>query len=77
MRLKYFLFLYTVLILLSSCNNNSKKDKDLKAEKSDKKYVIAYIFAEDEIIDSDDIAAEKLTHINYAFADIKDGKILK
>jgi len=39
--------------------------------------VIAYVFAKDASIDPAEIAAEKLTHINYAFADIKDGKVVE
>jgi GH18 family chitinase len=39
--------------------------------------VIAYIFVQDHVIDPASIAAEKLTHINYAFANIKDGVIVE
>jgi chitinase len=39
--------------------------------------VIAYIFVQDHVIDPAPIAAEKLTHINYAFANIKDGVIVE
>jgi chitinase len=39
--------------------------------------VIAYIFVQDHVIDPACIAAEKLTHINYAFANIKDGVIVE
>jgi GH18 family chitinase len=38
--------------------------------------VIAYVFAKDARIDPAEIAAEKLTHINYAFADIRDGRVV-
>jgi chitinase len=39
--------------------------------------IIAYVFAKDDLIDPSEIAAEKLTHVNYAFADIRDGKAVE
>jgi len=39
--------------------------------------IIAYVFPQDRVIDPAEIAAEKLTHINYAFADIKGGKVVE
>jgi len=39
--------------------------------------IIAYVFPRDGIIDPKGIAAEKLTHINYAFVNIADGKIVE
>ncbi len=41
------------------------------------KAVIAYIFVQDHVIDPATVAAEKLTHINYAFANIKDGVMVE
>jgi len=37
--------------------------------------IIGYVFAQDKVIKPAEIAAEKLTHINYAFANIKDGVV--
>jgi chitinase len=39
--------------------------------------IIAYVFVEDRLLDPAEIAAEKLTHINYAFANIKDGRVVE
>jgi chitinase len=39
--------------------------------------VIAYVFSRNKVIDPEGIAADKLTHINYAFANIADGKIIE
>jgi chitinase len=39
--------------------------------------IIAYVFAENDLIDPATIAADKLTHINYAFANIKDGEVVE
>jgi GH18 family chitinase len=39
--------------------------------------IIGYVFAKDDLIDPAAIAADKLTHINYAFANIKDGRVVE
>jgi len=39
--------------------------------------IIAYVFSRNKVIDPDGIAADELTHINYAFANIADGKIIE
>ena len=38
--------------------------------------IIAYIFPRDRALQASDVAAEKLTRINYAFANIQDGRIV-
>ena len=38
--------------------------------------VIAYVFPRDHVIQPDEIAARKLTRINYAFANIQDGRMV-
>ena len=47
------------------------------AAQPDPKQVIAYVFVNDTIIKPTDIAAERLTRINYAFANIEGGKIVE
>ncbi len=44
---------------------------------ADRAAIIAYVFAENDLIDPATIAADKLTHINYAFANIKDGQVVE
>lgn len=39
-----------------------------------KKVVIAYVFSIKKIVNPDSIDAAKLTHINYAFVNVRDGK---
>lgn len=60
------IILLLVMISLCSCS---------KSNDADEKYIVGYVFVTDQIIEGDSIAAEKLTHINYAFADIRDGVI--
>jgi chitinase len=38
--------------------------------------IVAYVFPRDSLIPQGGIAAQKLTRINYAFANIKDGRIV-
>jgi GH18 family chitinase len=39
--------------------------------------IIAYLFPKDEVVDPAAIAADELTHINYAFANIADGRVVE
>ena len=39
--------------------------------------IIGYVFAQDAVLNPADIAAEKLTRINYAFANLRDGKVVE
>ncbi|MEO6910731.1 MAG: glycosyl hydrolase family 18 protein, partial [Edaphobacter sp.] len=44
---------------------------------SHKPVVVAYVFEQDHVIQPGEIAAEKLTRINYAFANVQDGKVVE
>lgn len=46
------------------------------AKKPQQPVVIAYVFAQNNVIQPGQIAAQKLTRINYAFANIKDGVVV-
>jgi chitinase len=39
--------------------------------------VIAYVFPRDAVIDPAEIDATRLTHVNYAFANIRDGEVVE
>jgi GH18 family chitinase len=41
------------------------------------KAIIGYVFPQNRVLAPDEVAAEKLTHINYAFANIRDGEIVE
>ncbi|WP_282018374.1 glycoside hydrolase family 18 protein [Salegentibacter mishustinae] len=49
----------------------------LQAQKQNSKKIVGYIIAGNVDDKFDEISAEKLTHINYAFANIKDRKIIE
>jgi GH18 family chitinase len=38
--------------------------------------IIAYLFPKDAVADPAAIAADKLTHVNYAFANVADGRVV-
>ena len=57
--------------LMVSCSSTEL----MKSSKAHDKYIVGYLFPRDSLINGSDIAVEKLTHINYAFADIRDGMI--
>lgn len=57
-----------ILIVLSLSAAASRRDH--------RNQVIAYVFPQSHIIQPDEIAARKLTRINYAFANIQDGRIV-
>jgi chitinase len=39
--------------------------------------IIGYVFVQDRLLDPREIAGDKLTHVNYAFADIRDGRVVE
>src|SRR5579884_3417545 len=47
------------------------------AQAAIKPAVVAYVFPQNHVIQPGEIAVQKLTRINYAFANIKDGKIIE
>jgi chitinase len=47
------------------------------AAPSPDKVVIGYVFPQNRVLDPAEVAAEKLTHINYAFANIREGRIVE
>ncbi|MDQ2841442.1 MAG: glycoside hydrolase family 18 protein [Acidobacteriota bacterium] len=47
------------------------------ARKPSSPVIIAYVFPKDQSLSPDEIAAEKLSRINYAFANIQNGEIVQ
>jgi chitinase len=39
--------------------------------------IIAYVFPRDRVLGPNEVAAKKLTRINYAFANVADGKVIE
>src|SRR5688572_32848122 len=39
--------------------------------------IIGYVFVQDRVLDPKEIAGDKLTHVNYAFANIRDGRVVE
>jgi chitinase len=47
------------------------------APKAPPHVIIAYVFPKDGLIDPAEIAADRLTHVNYAFANVAGGKVVE
>ena len=62
-------------VLLSLVIVSCSSMEIMKSNNGHDKYIVGYLFPRDSLINSSDIAVEKMTHINYAFADIRDGMI--
>ncbi len=58
----------------TATSNTAKADTTSGAARP---VIIGYVFPQDDLIDPAKIAAEKLTHINYAFANLRDGQVVE
>jgi chitinase len=50
---------------------------EVGAAASDGPAIIAYLFPKDDLIDPAAIEAREITHINYAFANLRDGRVVE
>jgi len=76
MNIKKLLLIIAVITGTWQCNNNKKNENTENEEKkSDKKYMTVGYVAGYRDFDFSKIQANKITHINYAFANIIDGKV--
>jgi chitinase len=73
---KFFSFLL-IGIGISACSSSEKTLDPSKNPESQDKVVIGYVFPGNTVIQENAIAAGNLTHINYAFANIEDGKMVE
>ncbi|MEN8121850.1 MAG: glycoside hydrolase family 18 protein [Bacteroidota bacterium] len=76
MNFKKFLIIVAVITSAWQCNYNNKNARTENEEKKiDKKYMTVGYIAGYRDFDFSRIQSNKLTHINYAFANIIDGKV--
>lgn len=66
-----YLFIATISLLFFNCSQ-PKPSTDNHSDK----VVIGYVFPGDRMMEADEIAAEKLTHINYAFANLTGNEMV-
>lgn len=58
-----------LFVVFVSCSGKKEEEK-----KSAGRVIIAYVVGFRGLVDIDKISPDKITHINYAFVDVKDGK---
>lgn len=69
--LQSFLFAIGYCMIFVSCNKSEGKKEDTKLSKP---AVIGYVGGFHGLVDVENIEATMLTHINYAFVDVKNGQ---
>lgn len=65
-----------LLSLLAHAPSLTAARTDSRAHSAEPLQIIAYIFPRDHVIEPGEVDAQKLTRINYAFANIQDGRIV-
>ena len=66
------ILLVAPLLFLNGCSSEKKEGDD--ADSTNRPVVIGYVGGFHGLLNTSNIEAKMLTHINYAFVDIKDGK---
>ena len=74
--MKYFLTILLLSLFFISCTENKKKE-EIKKPVGNNYKVIAYVHGWNDILETHKEKANQITHINYAFANIKDGKVIE
>jgi chitinase len=65
---------FLLTLLSSSASGVAVQPSDAKAPP---RVVIGYVFVKDRVIAPGEVDATKLTHVNYAFANVKDGRVVE
>ncbi len=72
----FFILLFFMTSLILGCNSNQRAKRDNQTVKAEKEYmVVAYVAGYREF-DFSAIDVSGITHINYAFANIRDGEVV-
>jgi chitinase len=72
----FFILLFFIASLILGCNSNQKANRENQTVKTEKEYmVVAYVAGYREF-DFSAIDVSGITHINYAFANIRDGEVV-
>ena len=71
-----FVALAVVLCYASWLRADGFENKKASEPMRKKKEIIAYVFPQDRVIDASEVDARKVTRINYAFANVKGGRVV-
>ncbi len=75
--MKHNMLLYRLLTLVSLCYFWSPIHAQKQLESKNNQYVLIAYYAGSREMPVSQINAQQLTHLNYAFANIKDGKVIE
>jgi chitinase len=68
---------FALLLLFSALAFSNQFIRAAQREAASKPVIIAYLFPRNSVIQADQIAAGKLSRINFAFANIQDGRMVE
>jgi chitinase len=69
--------MFALATLLPPTTLAAHGQSDSPSTVANKVEIIAYVFPRDRVLRPDEVAAKKLTRINYAFANVEDGKVVE
>lgn len=74
---KQFLVLLLSIIFFTACSEKGKTSQINKSDKKSRAKIVAYVHGWKDNWGENNEKATQITHINYAFANIKDGKVIE
>jgi chitinase len=77
MHLYRMVSMFALVTLLSLTTLAAPREAGSTSTVTNKVEIIAYVFPRDRVLRPDEVAATKLTRINYAFANVAEGKVVE
>lgn len=72
----FYILLFFVASLITGCNSKQKSKPENQTVQTEKEYMVVAYVASYREFDFSTIDVSGITHINYAFANIRDGKVV-
>jgi chitinase len=71
------LFFILALVFIAGLYSCGSQKAEKENEKEDQKFIIGYVFPGNRVMDESEVDGSYLTHINYAFSNIIDGRMVE